>query len=392
MARNSTKTNVNGLGSTAPSFAALCLLMGFSACVQIAGIDEPILGSPTATNGGAGMGGAIAVGGNGGGDSSSNTGGFGGNGGTGGAMACTPNTSTACYSGPPGTEGLGICKPGMQTCSPDGSGYGKCMGEVLPVAEDCATPDDENCDGIAQGGSACLVNTNLVVRYFLDEAASGQGPVLALDSAPNPLNLPLTYSGQQPVYVSAASGRGLEWLTADSGGIARVAVNGTKVRTMLDGKTTATIELVARVDLATANYNRVLTIASGAINAFSIGVTSGSAFSALVNNVDVGQWTVNFTNFGRAVLHVVVDTTQATAANRVQFYVNGTLQTATGGAIPSMNTAISIPIAYALCLGNRESQGRSFDGVLYYAALYADALSAADIAQNVAILSKSDDK
>ncbi|HRI71040.1 MAG TPA: hypothetical protein PK156_42705 [Polyangium sp.] len=390
MARNSTKTNVNGLGSTAPSFAALGLLMGFSACVQIAGIDEPILGSPTATNGGAGMGGAIAVGGNGGGDTSSNTGGFGGNGGTGGAMACTPNTSTTCYSGPPGTEGLGICKPGTQTCSPDGSGYGKCMGEVLPVAEDCSTPGDENCDGIAQTGSACLVNTNLVVRYFLDEAMGGQ-PTKALDSAPAPLDLPVTFSVQQPIYVSTPSGRGLEWLTADSGGVARVAINGTKVFSMLNGNTKGTIELVARMDSSTGNYTRVLSIGSGTNNAFGIGV-SGGVCSVMFNGVDVGQWPANFASWGRAVFHVVMDTTQATATNRVQLYVNGTLQTSTGGTAPGMNAAISITPMYSLCLGNRDTEGRSFDGVLYYAALYADALPAADIAKNVATLSIFDDK
>src|SRR5262245_12931381 len=63
--------------------------------------------------------------------------------------ACKPGSALACYSGPSGTKGVGVCKEGSQACKSDGSGYGPCEGEVLPVAaEDCTTATtDENCDG-----------------------------------------------------------------------------------------------------------------------------------------------------------------------------------------------------------------------------------------------------
>lgn len=60
---------------------------------------------------------------------------------------CEPGAVRACYPGPEGTEGVGRCKGGQQECSADGSGYGDCIGEVTREPEDCATDDDEDCDG-----------------------------------------------------------------------------------------------------------------------------------------------------------------------------------------------------------------------------------------------------
>lgn len=62
---------------------------------------------------------------------------------------CEPGSARACYSGPTGTDGVGMCKGGTQVCNADGSGYGECSGEVAPRPEDCATADDEDCDGTA---------------------------------------------------------------------------------------------------------------------------------------------------------------------------------------------------------------------------------------------------
>jgi len=62
---------------------------------------------------------------------------------------CVPNTTSPCYSGPTGTEGVGICKAGTKACNAQGSAYGPCVGEVLPMQENCMTPEDENCLGAA---------------------------------------------------------------------------------------------------------------------------------------------------------------------------------------------------------------------------------------------------
>ena len=61
---------------------------------------------------------------------------------------CEPSTTHACYTGPSGTEGVGVCHGGTWTCSEDGLGWGTCELEVTPTTtENCATAEDEDCDG-----------------------------------------------------------------------------------------------------------------------------------------------------------------------------------------------------------------------------------------------------
>jgi hypothetical protein len=78
----------------------------------------------------------------------------------GGGPVCTPGATQSCYGGPPGTEGVGLCKAGAQTCNADGSSFGPCVGDVLPApAEDCSTPDDDDCNGVAlEGDCVCIPN------------------------------------------------------------------------------------------------------------------------------------------------------------------------------------------------------------------------------------------
>jgi hypothetical protein len=104
------------------------------------------------------------------------------------------------------------------------------------------------------------------------------------------------------------------------------------------------------------------------------------------------EWTANFSSLGRSVLHVVVDTTDTPSTNRVRLYVNGVLQTATGGTQPAQNATINIGTGNSICLGNRDTQGRSMDGAIYYAALYANSLSATQVTDNSKILMAWDDK
>jgi hypothetical protein len=92
--------------------------------------------------------------------------------------ACAPGVVVHCYSGPPGTEGVGICHGGKQTCNALGTGYGPCMGEVLPQPETCLTPVDDNCDGeINEGGAGCVCMPNAFVAcYTGPPGTEGVGP------------------------------------------------------------------------------------------------------------------------------------------------------------------------------------------------------------------------
>ncbi|MEZ4307116.1 MAG: MopE-related protein [Polyangiaceae bacterium] len=113
--------------------------------------------STSSTGGQAGEGGE-STGGNG----ATGGGGQAGTGGTGGSTettGCTPGTSEECYSGPEGTLGVGVCAAGVRYCKANGEGFGPCLDEVLPAAETCATPVDDDCEGLvtAEGaGCACV--------------------------------------------------------------------------------------------------------------------------------------------------------------------------------------------------------------------------------------------
>ncbi|APR84135.1 Hypothetical protein A7982_09484 [Minicystis rosea] len=64
-----------------------------------------------------------------------------------GPCACKPGDTQSCYQGAPGTKNVGPCKAGIQTCNADGTGWGACVGQVLPVFEICANQVDDDCDG-----------------------------------------------------------------------------------------------------------------------------------------------------------------------------------------------------------------------------------------------------
>ncbi|APR81319.1 Tryptophan synthase alpha chain [Minicystis rosea] len=117
----------------------------------------------------------IATGGAGGGgtSSASSTGGHGGS-------LCTPGATMACYSGPAGTEGIGACRAGQKTCDAAGAAWGACVGEVLPSAEDCSTPEDDECTGnIAPCGASTTWS-----KHFADAADNPSASwSVALDDA-----------------------------------------------------------------------------------------------------------------------------------------------------------------------------------------------------------------
>jgi len=61
---------------------------------------------------------------------------------------CDPGEKEKCpYTGRPETENVGPCRAGEKTCLPDGSGFGPCKGEILPIFEICGNGIDDNCDG-----------------------------------------------------------------------------------------------------------------------------------------------------------------------------------------------------------------------------------------------------
>jgi len=248
--------------------------------------------------------------------------------------------------------------------------------------------------GGAGGAPPALSDGGLIARYYLDEASSGQAPGAAQDSAAAPLDLDITYAAGMS-YAEEGGQRGLSWNAAGIDGVAATMIGGTKIEAALDGGTTGTIEAVIRLDNAVAISSRLVHIgegtASGRFTLFADDtVSAGCDWSA--PGTETAVWPVPFANLGRTVLHMVLDTNQAAAASRVKLYIDGTLITddGTGDRPAQGETTVLVPTAY-FALGNRFVGARSFSGVLFYSAVYSIAMKPADIANNVGILTASDD-
>lgn len=156
-----------------PRLAAISLLFGVLAAFGC-GEEESI----TETTLGAGGGGGSTSGGQGGGASGSGGGSSDGGSG-GGAASCVPLATEVCYGGPAGTEGVGLCKGGTRTCNAEGTGFGPCEGAVVPSPEDCATSEDEDCDG----ATPTCGSDNLWSRRF----GAGEGLGLIAGSGGHPI-------------------------------------------------------------------------------------------------------------------------------------------------------------------------------------------------------------
>jgi len=126
-----------------------------------------------------------------------------------------------------------------------------------------------------------------------------------------------------------------------------------------------------------AGYQSLLSAKDGSDNSINIGFGNG-AFTApgdffeitYVNSVYAVQWSVRSDALYRDVsawyhVMVAVDTTQATASNRVKLYVNGEAITTTATSSPSQNTGYIINTNVAHNIGRYVKDGNSFvDGYL----------------------------
>lgn len=199
--------NGNGMTfrKTAIWLGAISALFMPAACLQIAGIDPPIFDP----NVNAGTGGVV-----GGSESSSSSG-------MGGAGPCTESELKSCYSGPPGTENVGSCKSGTTICL-----FGQfqpCTSDTTPTTEDCATEEDEDCDGMAGAQDLeCVLSANWVY-------SQGTPAPPGLDDAA--FAITRTKDGGQVIggIVNAMLGADHTSATSGDGYIAKINASGNKV-------------------------------------------------------------------------------------------------------------------------------------------------------------------
>jgi len=264
------------------------------------------------------------------------------------------------------------------------------------------------------GGSPVLVDEGLIARYFINEADGGQGggPDFMLhDAAASPQNLPVKTDEVtgEPVLVEEQGHWGLRWPTVDSDGRPELPIGGTKIAD-LEGKAKATVELVLSVATVSMNgMNGSMLISLGTPVAPTNNTTNERLSLKVTSSTDVqflwdgqmvnpstiaGAWTTRSLS-SRRVLHLILDTTSDDEPSRVQLYVDGTLASTDGTTTvtaPDKNEQIQLTAnSDILVFGNRPQGGRSFEGMLYYAALYDRALTPSEVQQNTAVLATNDD-
>jgi hypothetical protein len=244
-----------------------------------------------------------------------------------------------------------------------------------------------------QPPSGLLVDDALLVRYWIDEAASGTALQVLQDAAPDPLNLTIAFAGVGS-FATHDNNRALHFPQPNGAAYASVSIDGTKLAA-LTGSRRATIEAVVHLEQATNLGDRIVHV--GALTSFfSLEATSTTSAKLDYNDADaqgIGLWQVADLNAaGRVVMHAVLNTEAATPSDRVRLYINGVAQP--GGTLnpPTLNDAISLPGGQYLVLGNRLPAERSMGGFLHYAALYLEALTQAQIDHNASALLASDDR
>ncbi|MBW2525542.1 MAG: hypothetical protein JRI23_15265 [Deltaproteobacteria bacterium] len=288
---------------------------------------------------------------------------------------------------------------GTATATGSGSG-GAATGSGGGSAGGTSTGTSTGVGG-AGGGGVALVDEGVVVRYFLDEAASGVSPAAALDSTQVPFDLTNTYGGTTPTapmtYGEIQGNRGLQWSQANTVGVASSSLTlPNKIAKTLHGSTTATLEVVMQVTAAGSANTLFRNLRAAGLARLALGLNSaGSFFVEWNGGQNIGTWTFDLPTSGRAFVHLVIDTALSNGPERIQLFVDGTslpMYGSTGQLTQNATFELLGLSDLALALGNwADGQAHSYQGALQYVALYSEAFTMEQIDQNVAALTASDD-
>jgi hypothetical protein len=275
-----------------------------------------------------------------------------------------------------------------------------------PSSDDSNTGEPTSTSGSDTGSRDGLLGEDaLIVRYWLDEAASGALSEPIVDAGPEPaMHLQPSYSGlqNQPDYVEDDGNRGLRWTQHGGGGRGEIALAGTKLAA-LDGATSVTFEFVAEVTsvFETVEPFARLVVWQPDVEAYGIEMGILSSWEAGDFALDfraswdpggglpIARWSLAG-HPGRVVGHLVVDTTDP-PAGFLRMFLDGQEIEAVFNDEGPPGVGIDVGDESFLVLGNRPNDNGSFGGTIYYLAIYGRPLDEAEIAHNAAQLSADDD-
>lgn len=245
---------------------------------------------------------------------------------------------------------------------------------------------------------AQLSDTGLVVRYYLDEAASGTGPTVAADSSPNNYALDLFYNSGAMTYIEMSGNRGLDSTTANASQRAsRTIATSDALWIAMNGKTKGTLEVVFYVDAYNSNGGRIFGVDNGSTGTdgqFNVLATTTNLLLGWNERANQTLAAVPSTG-ARHVLHVIIDTSLATQADRVRYSLNG--GTITNGSSTSLppNDALAFESGNdSLVINNRNSGSgfnRSADQKILYAAMYDTPFDQTRVDTHYSVLNADDD-
>jgi hypothetical protein len=131
--------------------------------------------------------------------------------GTGTGTACA-GEGDPCYDGAAATRGVGTCRDGAIGCPPGGGP--ECEGDVLPAAADACDGRDDDCDGTADDGFACVAGAaGIACNVGGCDGAAGcgvdctLGPCVVPDSGDDDCEVLVDVSGGG-VYAGSTCGAG----------------------------------------------------------------------------------------------------------------------------------------------------------------------------------------
>ena len=237
-----------------------------------------------------------------------------------------------------------------------------------------------------------LVDRGLVIRYFMDEAASGTGPSDLVDSAPSPLALPISYG--QASYVEEGGNKGLRWPSVSGNGVAQRSLSGTKILNGLTASDAVTIEVVIDIDDAGGDgQNAQIAGLRGGNPDFMLKAQGNSGFRFFRPYGPLGALWENVHSQERMVLHLVYNANDPTPDNRIRLYKDGVLAPKTTSSPPQPGDNPGLGGGDFLVIGNGQSSPTdSILGTIYYVAMYKEALNLTEITNNHARLIVNDDQ
>lgn len=245
-----------------------------------------------------------------------------------------------------------------------------------------------------QGGSTGLDDTDLFARYWLDAMASGVASGTLADTAPNPQALSIDSSNGDLTWVEPAAGRrGLVFADGADSGRPFAAVETTKF-SQLWGRDTLTIEIVASSAANPTNYARLLHLGdNGSWSSLQLAtVVAGELQLGGFGDQAWHSW--DLVQNQRHVIHFVLETQHSDAEARTRLYLGGVLQSPTTVTSLPQGTTIEAedgPGDDEFIIGNVPGRDRSWNGTIFYVAVYTAVLSDVRIAEHASVLVQRDD-